>query len=134
MNEQKNLIWAMILSAIVVMFYFAFLDPNTQRTQLENQELIAQQKAEAEKLLALQPPVEPKTREQLIAQGQATRIKIETPSMTGSFLTTGSRVDDLALKQYNATLDAEDGLVQLLNPEGAHQLCDVTKASWRCAH
>jgi len=42
-------------------------------------------------------------------------------SLTGSFLTTGSRVDDLALKNYNATLDAEDGLVQLLNPEGGER-------------
>ena len=126
MNEQKNLIWAMILSAIVVMFYLAFLDPNTQRTQLENQEEIAQQKAEAEAQLAAQPPVDPKTREELIEQGSATRIKIDTPAMTGSFLTTGSRVDDLALKQYNATLNPEDGLVQLLNPEGGERAAYIT--------
>ena len=45
MNEQKNLIWAMILSAIVVMVYFAFVDPNTQRAQIQSEEAIAQQKA-----------------------------------------------------------------------------------------
>jgi len=126
MNEQKNLIWAMMLSAIVVMVYFTFLDPNTQRTQLENQEEIAQQKAEYEKRLAEEPLPEPKTREELISQTGATRIKIETPSVTGSFLTTGSRVDDLALKDYNATLDAADGLVKLLNPEGGERAAYIT--------
>ena len=126
MNEQKNLIWAMILSAIVVMVYFTFLDPNTQRAQLENEEAIAQQKAEYEKQLESQPAVEPKTREQLITQSEATRIKIDTPAMTGSFLTTGSRVDDLALKQYNATLNPEDGLVKLLNPEGGARAAYIT--------
>jgi len=84
MNEQKNLIWAMILSAIVVLLYFTFIEgPTTQKARLDAQ--------------------------------------AEIDSLTGSFLTTGSRVDDLALKNYNATLDAEDGLVQLLNPEGGER-------------
>jgi len=126
MNEQKNLIWAMILSAIVVMIYFAFVDPNTQRAQFENQDEIARQKAEAEAQLAAQPPVDPKTREELITQSEATRIKIDTPAMIGSFLTTGSRVDDLALKEYNATLNPEDGLVKLLNPEGGERAAYIT--------
>jgi YidC/Oxa1 family membrane protein insertase len=118
MNEQKNLIWAMILSAIVVMLYFSFVSPTQQRAEINAQEEMARLQAEQ----ANQPPAlvieEPKSREELIAQGEATRIKIDTPSLTGSFLTTGSRVDDLALKNYNATLNAEDGLVQLLNPAG----------------
>jgi len=126
MNEQKNLIWAMILSAIVVMVYFAFVDPNTQRAQIQSEEAIAQQKAEYEKQLKSQPQAEPKTREELIAQGEATRIKIDTPAISGSFLTTGSRVDDLALKQYNATLNPEDGLVKLLNPEGGERAAYIT--------
>ena len=126
MNEQKNLIWAMILSAIVVMVYFAFVDPNTQRAQIQSEEAIAQQKAEYEKQLESQPQAEPKTREELIAQGEATRIKIDTPAISGSFLTTGSRVDDLALKQYNATLNPEDGLVKLLNPEGGERAAYIT--------
>jgi len=34
MNEQKNLIWAMILSAMVVMLYFTFIEgPNTQKAR-----------------------------------------------------------------------------------------------------
>lgn len=122
MNEQKNLIWAMILSAIVVLLYFTFIEgPTTQKARLDAQAEIDRAIAEQEAALGTLPAEDPKTREELIAQGEATRIKIETPSLTGSFLTTGSRVDDLALKNYNATLDAEDGLVQLLNPEGGER-------------
>jgi len=122
MNEQKNLIWAMILSAIVVLLYFTFIEnPNTKKAQLDAQAEMDRAKAE----YAAQNPepelIEIKSREDLIAQGDATRIKIDTPSLTGSFLTTGSRVDDLSLKKYNATLDVEDGLVQILNPEGGEK-------------
>ncbi len=118
MNEQKNLIWAMILSAIVVLLYFTFIEgPTQQRARLDAEAEVAaaaQRRGEAAPLVI----EDIKTREELIAQGEATRIKIDTPALTGSFLTTGSRVDDLALKQYNATLNPEDGLVQLLNPAG----------------
>jgi len=55
----------------------------------------------------------------LVAKG--TRIKIDTASLTGSFLTTGSRFDDIALKNYNKTLDPADGNVILLTPEGAEK-------------
>ena len=122
MNEQKNLIWAMILSAMVVMLYFTFIEgPATQKARLDAEAEMARAKAEFEDKSLTQPIEEPKTREELIAQGNATRIKIDTPALTGSFLTTGSRVDDLALKDYNSTLDTEDGLVQLLNPEGGER-------------
>ena len=122
MNEQKNLIWAMILSAIVVLLYFTFIEgPATQKARLDAEAEMARLKAEQAEN-APEPVIEAlKTREELIAQGEATRIKIDTPALTGSFLTTGSRVDDLALKNYNATLDSQDGLVQLLNPEGGER-------------
>ncbi len=118
MNEQKNLVWAMILSAIVVMLYFSFISPTQQLAQINAEEEMARLQAEQEDKASTLVIEEPKSREELIAQGEATRIKIDTPSLTGSFLTTGSRVDDLALKNYDATLDSEDGLVQLLNPAG----------------
>ena len=122
MNEQKNLIWAMILSAMVVMLYFTFIEgPNTQKARLNAEAEMARKTAE---LQVEQGPIvieELKTREEIIAQGEATRIKIDTPSITGSFLTTGSRVDDLSLKKYNATLNPEDGLVEILNPEGGER-------------
>lgn len=120
MNEQKNLIWAMILSAVVVLLYFTFIEgPNTQKARLNAEAEMDRLQAEQSENAPAVVIEEPKSREELIAQGEATRIRIDTPALTGSFLTTGSRVDDLALKDYNATLNAEDGLVQLLNPEGS---------------
>lgn len=119
MNEQKNLIWAMILSAIVVLLYFTFVEgPMQQRARLDAEAEVARVTAQQPSETSTLVIEDPKSREELIAQGEATRIEIDTPVLKGSFLTTGSRVDDLSLKEYNATLDPEDGLVQLLNPAG----------------
>jgi YidC/Oxa1 family membrane protein insertase len=119
MNEQKNLIWAMILSAIVVLLYFTFVEgPMQQRARLDAEAEVARVTAQQPSETSTLVIEDPKSREELIAQGETTRIEIDTPVLKGSFLTTGSRVDDLSLKEYNATLDPEDGLVQLLNPAG----------------
>lgn len=120
MNEQKNLIWAMILSALVVLLYFTFVEGPAQKQAIGDAEAeVARVNAE-QQLNNPAAVIEPlKPREEIIAEGKGTRIRIDTPALTGSFLTTGSRVDDLALKQYNETLNPEDGLVKLLNPEGS---------------
>lgn len=122
MNEQKNLIWAMVLSAIVVLMYFTFIEgPTQQRARLDAQAEMERLNAESVSETSTMVIEEPKSREELITSGDGVRVKIDSPGMTGSFLTTGSRIDDLSLKRYNETLDPEDGLVNLLNPEGGER-------------
>ncbi len=123
MDEQKNLIWAMILSAIVVMLYFTFLQPPAPTS---TDPATAEQEAGEQVTETNAPPVIIKPREDIIASGDGVRIKIDSPGITGSFLTTGSRLDDISLKRYNKTLDAEDGLVSLLNPEGSESAAYLT--------
>jgi len=81
----------------------------------------AQALLDAEKTAAVQveaaAPAPIESREVLVARGN--RIQSDSPSFTGSFLTTGSRFDDIALKDYDKTLDPADGLINLLSPEGA---------------
>ena len=122
MDEQKNLIWAMILSAIVVMLYFTFVQPPEPASTDPDAAIAEQQAIEQANL----PPVVIKPREEVIASGGGVRIKIDSPGITGSFLTTGSRLDDISLKRYNKTLDVEDGLVSLLNPEGSESAAYLT--------
>ena len=112
----------MILSAIVVMLYFTFVQP-PEPASTDPDAAIAEQPAIEQANL---PPVVIKPREEVIASGGGVRIKIDSPGITGSFLTTGSRLDDISLKRYNKTLDVEDGLVSLLNPEGSESAAYLT--------
>lgn len=114
-NDQKNFIMAMVLSGIVLLgYWFFFGKPLAEKAQADAQKEIARV-AELE----VNPPPAIQPREILVAKG--TRINIDTASMSGSFLTTGSRFDDIALKNYDKTLDPADGKVILLTPEGAEK-------------
>ncbi|MEX0407568.1 membrane protein insertase YidC [Aquibium sp. LZ166] len=44
------------------------------------------------------------------------RVKIETPSLSGSINLTGARIDDLLLKDYHVTVDKNSANIDLLNP------------------
>jgi len=48
----------------------------------------------------------------------APRIRIETPSLTGSINLVGARLDDLNLRKYNNTVDPDSGTIVLLSPAG----------------
>jgi YidC/Oxa1 family membrane protein insertase len=56
----------------------------------------------------------PAGREQALAA--TTRVKIDTPSLSGSINLTGARLDDLKLKHYTLTVDKNSPEIELLNP------------------
>ena len=116
MDDQKNFFLAMILSGIVLLGYWFFIgEPTARQARADAEAEIAASTARAEQ--SAPPVIEIKPREELLQQGA--RIKIETPSLTGSLQTTGLRLDDITLKNYDKTLDPADGKVTLLIPEGA---------------
>lgn len=114
-NDQKNFIMAMVLSGFVLLgYWFFFGKPLAEKARAD---AIKETARVAE--LETNPPPAIQPREVLVAKG--TRINIDTASMRGSFLTTGSRFDDIALKNYDKTLEPADGAVILLTPEGAEK-------------
>ena len=44
------------------------------------------------------------------------RVRIETPSLTGSINLAGGRIDDLLLKNYRETIDPNSAMIRLLSP------------------
>src|SRR5690606_17200107 len=46
------------------------------------------------------------------------RIAIETDDLSGSINLTGARIDDLRLRQYRETVDADSPIITLLTPAG----------------
>ena len=55
-------------------------------------------------------------REAVLKRGP--RIKINSPTLTGSMALTGARLDDLSLKNYHVALSKKSPLVELLHPIG----------------
>lgn len=116
MDDQKRFITAMLLSGLILAGYYYFFAKPVQEAARE-QAKIEMAAAEQQQAQAPIQPIVKKDRAELITAG--TRIQIDTPSLSGSFSTTGSRFDDLRLKNYNQTIDKDSETVILFSPKGA---------------
>jgi len=56
------------------------------------------------------------TRDAAVAASQ--RVRIDTPSLSGSINLVGGRIDDLRLKNFHVTVDDSSPNIELLNPAG----------------
>jgi len=120
-DQNKNLILATALSFIVILVWFVLFPPPepvepapTEVTATDGTTLGVDADTTAQvgepALLAPQAP------EDVIAN--APRVTIDSESLIGSLSLTGGRIDDLSLKGYRETLDADADLVRLLSPIG----------------
>ena len=116
MQDQKNFILALVLSGLVMMgYWFFFAKPMAEEARLQIQ--LEQSKIAAQTQVEAPAPVKP--RAEVLNAGQ--RIKIDTPSMYGSFLVEGSRFDDIHFKNYKQTIDPDSDNMVLLSPEGSEK-------------
>jgi YidC/Oxa1 family membrane protein insertase len=131
MNDHKNTILAVILSGMVLIgWQYFFVVPQMEKQKQTQQAQQTQQPqpapgtqtpgAPAPQAGAPPTPSQPvaptllQTRQAAIAA--TPRVKIETPSLTGSISLKGARIDDLSLVQYRVTVDPKSPAVTLLSP------------------
>ncbi|MGD9918783.1 MAG: membrane protein insertase YidC [Paenirhodobacter sp.] len=125
-NQNRNLILATVLSALVI-FAWTYLFPPQPPAPVEDTTTATQTAASDQ---AASPTLTtPATTETIAPVAAATdavadapRIKIDTPALTGSISLAGGRFDDLSLKNYKETLAADSPLVRLLAPIGGTDL------------
>jgi len=117
-NDSKNLILAVVLSALVLLGWTwaanrYFPTANPPATKIENGRQVALPQAQpvpsAPKLL--------QSREQVLAS--TPRVRIETPSLQGSINLKGAQIDDLLLVNHKQTIAKDSPPVRLLSPLGA---------------
>jgi len=121
-DQNKNLILATALSFIVILVWFVLfpppepeqpLTPPTAEATAAGEGLGVDVDAPAAEAASLATT---ETAEDIIAN--APRVTIDSPSLTGTLSLVGGRIDDLSLKNYNETLEADADLVRLLSPIG----------------
>ena len=115
MNEQKNLFLAIAISiAIIVFFQFLMPTPISEPVQNSENEILAPAASIDNQKINVVEIAKPK--EDVLSVDQ--RIKINTPSLTGSINLKGALLDDLTLSNYKVSLDEESANVDLLSPDG----------------
>ncbi|WP_341632353.1 membrane protein insertase YidC [Sphingomonas agri] len=120
MNDSKNLILAIVLSALVLLGwswaanrYFPASNPPSTKIEAGKQQALPQSNA--------QPVPETPRRLQTVAAalGAAPRVSIRTPMLQGSINLKGAQIDDLQLLNHRETISRSSPPIRLLSPLGA---------------
>jgi YidC/Oxa1 family membrane protein insertase len=129
MTDNRNVIIAIVLSmAVLFGWQFFVAGPQMERAQQQAQ-IASEQQAAADAALATpttpgeaaSTPAPTGTRvyaDRAEALAASQRIAIETDDLSGSINLTGARIDDLRLRQYRETVDADSPIITLLTPAG----------------
>jgi len=134
MMDQRNLILAIVLSvAILLTFQFLVVEPRQVKTGTTGGQ-VTEQAAPSGQTAGTAPgaPMPPSASgaapdsvsskasraEALAASG---RVRIDTPTLTGSISLTGGRIDDLILAKYRETIEPNSANIVLLSPPGVEQ-------------
>jgi YidC/Oxa1 family membrane protein insertase len=120
-NDSKNMILAVVLSALVLLGwtwaankYFPTANPPSTKVENGKQQPLPQPQA--------QPtgPAAPKVlRTRSAVLGSTPRVTIQTPSLQGSINLKGAQIDDLTLVRQRETIAKNSPPVRLLSPLGA---------------
>jgi len=133
MNDNKNTILAIVLSALVLIgwqYFFAGPQEKARQEQLQAQQ--QKQSAPAPGQPSQQPspagtpqvPGQPSTPahaapvDRAAALSGSPRVPVATGSLQGSIALKGGRIDDLALVKFRETVDPKSPPIVLLSPSG----------------
>ncbi|WP_298974962.1 membrane protein insertase YidC [uncultured Roseobacter sp.] len=125
-DQNKNLILATALSFLVILVWFVLFPPPEPDVPLEG--IPATQSSTADSTASVpsaapsptsQETLTPETGNGNEAISDAPRVPLTTDRLTGSVSLLGGRIDDLSLRDYRVSQDAEAEIVTMLAPVGS---------------
>ena len=118
MNDNRNMILAIVLSALVLIGWsllaerwFPTAAPQTQRVEDGKVKPLPQP--------AGSPSAPQALRARSVVIGSSPRVRFQTASLSGSINLKGARIDDVVMLRHRATVDRKSPPVPLLSPQGA---------------
>jgi YidC/Oxa1 family membrane protein insertase len=129
--DNKNLILALVLSGVILLFWQLFLVPATvppapQPVPAAGGEAVpgtdGQSSGQTAGSTPSQPATEaPKARPREVVLAETPRIPVANPRLAGSLNLKGGALDDLVLTQYRETIDPASPSIVLLAPRGSEK-------------
>ena len=123
MNDNKNLILAVVLSALILLGwmwaankFFPTANPPSVKVENSKQQQPVPSQSQAQPTQQAAPQV---LRNRTAVLGSTPRVRIETPSLQGSLNLKGAQLDDLVLVKQKETIAKDSPPVRLLSPLGA---------------
>jgi YidC/Oxa1 family membrane protein insertase len=131
MQNNKNIILATVLSAMILLSWTWFYEKPKMEKQELQRKILAEQKTQVETVKTIEnkgsipstisttKPAEAaitlKNRDEILAQSAESRVDIESENLHGSISLKGARFDDLTLAKYFTAIDKKEE-VTLLAP------------------
>src|SRR5690349_17416333 len=123
MMEQKNLILAIVLSAVVLFgsqwLIARFFPPPTHPQATTDTNLSGNRATSSGTTAQPAAPATPAFKPRLAALAESPRVAIHSERLLGSISLVGGRLDDLTLANYRETVEPDSPQIILLNPPGA---------------
>src|ERR1700731_1057972 len=119
MSDNRNLILAFALSALVLLGWNYFVARPQLQAERARQAYVHKENAQGlARPAGNASPMGPGSlsRAQALA-ASGTRLRIDTPTLDGSLRLQGARFDDLRLKRYRETINPKSPEIVLLSPE-----------------
>ena len=119
MNENRNLILAVVLSALVLLGWTLLADkfaPANPPPKVVNGRV--QTSPEPQGTPVATAPTQ--LRNRALVLRDTPRVRVETPSLRGSINLKGARIDDLWMLKHRISIDPNSPPVPLLSPQGSH--------------
>ena len=114
--DSKNVIFAIVLSTIVLIFWATFFEPPIIEEKVTKNETMQNESVEA-------PSVEITEKSKKISRNEAInavdRISLENNNIKGSISLEGGIIDDVIFKNYNKELNNNEKVV-FLNPKNSN--------------
>jgi YidC/Oxa1 family membrane protein insertase len=118
-NENKNLILAVVLSALILLGWSflseKFFPASPPPAKVENGKVQPVPQPQASPA----PTTPAALRSRAAVLGETPRVRIQTPSLQGSINLQGARIDDLVLVRERQEIAKDSPPVRLLSPAGA---------------
>ena len=121
-DNNKNLILATVLSIFVLIGWFYFFPPPEPVVSEDPNAVAATETAPTAAPVAAETGTSNASTAavtEATENADAPRLQIDTARLKGSISLQGGRIDDLSLKNYRETLDADSDIVHLFNPTGS---------------
>ena len=115
--DSKNVLMAIVLSTLVLVFWATFFEPPPIERQIAEDEITKSEEPSSPSIEKVEPSKKV-TRNETI--NSVDRVKIENINIKGSISLQGAIIDDIIFKNYKVSLDSDEK-VTFLNPKNSSE-------------
>ncbi len=120
--DAKNVLMAIVLSTLVLVFWATFFEPPPVEKQIVENQITKSEESSSPSEESSSPSIEEVESSKKIERSEAiasvSRVKMENKNIKGSISLEGAIIDDITFKNYKVSLDSDQNVI-LLNPKSS---------------